>query len=258
MTTISNELADPAKPSSPDEAPYVRPRRRILTRTRAFVLIGLLLVVFHKPIFRGIYTGLVSHDAIEGIGYVVIVNGDRESFDCAADVLSENVASTVLVIERLQPRVVQLGIVPSMGKVAQDELASRGCSIRSIRVIPTPASTNWQVVRELDNYLQANDAEARVAIVCPEIQSRYFRHVINHTLEPARADRLRLRTFAFRGFGADTWWRNRLAVARIGMAYLRLTYVTCHGEGSFDTDNWSPDRFEESLGRPMHEQLARQ
>jgi hypothetical protein len=250
--TVPVEMA--ARAGSPSERPVEPtpdgpPRRRIVTPGRVFIVFCLLLVGFHQQLLPCIYWGLVSQEDVATVDYVAIVNGDRESFATAAALLNQGEAGAVLVLERRPVRIVKLGISPALGSAARQELAARGCSDYSIKVLSTSATTSWQVVRELDQYLHTHAPEARMAVICPEIQSRYFRRIIDSCLEPPHADRLHVRAFSTGAFDAHNWWHNRLAIAKVGMAYLRLGYVICYGEGTFAADNWDPDRYEASVKR---------
>jgi hypothetical protein len=159
-------------------------------------------------------------------------------------------------MEKRQPRIAQVGVVPTLGTAARDELIDRGVPAEAIQVVSTDALSNWRLIVALDQFLSQVAPGERATVVCPEIQTRYFRRIIRNAVGPSRIDRIQLHGLKPPGFHAGNWWVNRTAIAKVAMAYLRLAFVSLQGEGAFDTEGWSPESYEERLRELAHKRLS--
>lgn len=218
------------------------------------VVILFMVVLLHRFLLAGVYGILVSEDAVERVSLVVVFGADRLGLDKAQEVIDEGIADAVLIVERRLPRIAQLGITLKTGDLIRQELVARQVPDSAIDILPTDAVTGWEAVRELDQHL-ANE-EVQVAILCPEHHTRQLCWVIDHTVDPSRADRYRVWSFSPGNFDAGSWWTKRLALVKVAVGYLRLLHAIGFGEGEYDADNWSPDAYEESITKRTESKAA--
>ena len=216
------------------------------------LLVGALtLVLLHRPIFSAMYSFLTITEDAGPVALVVVTGADRLGLDRAQEIVAGGDAEGVLIVERRLPRITQIGVTPRPGDLIRDELVARGVSDSLVTNFPTDAVTNWQVVRELDQYLSRVAPDRKVAMLCPQHHGRHLRWVIDHVVDDARLGRYQLRTFAGGNFDQTNWWANRSALVKVAVGYLRLFHAIGFGEGEFDDDNWNPDAYQRSITRNL-------
>ncbi len=222
----------------------------MLRQVKLFVLVTILialLILCHRPLLRGAYRFLIHQDPAEDVRFVALVNGDQAALDRALVKISDGQARAVLIVERRQPRTVQIGAAPAMGDRMKQALIASGLSESSVEIISTEAVTYWQLARALDQHLSRRAPAARVAILFPEHQTRYLRWIVDRAVDSGRADQIDIWSFSPGAYDQDNWWSRRSAVLKVAVSYLRLIHAVGFGEGEFDANNWSPESYERAL-----------
>jgi len=217
---------------------------------KRLVFIAILIASFvigYRPLLRSVYNFLIREDPAENVDFVALVNGGRVAIDRAIERVTDGKAQEILIVERRPPRVVQIGAARSLGDRVKKSLILRGMPESSVHIVTTGAVTNWQLVRELDQYLISHSPAARVAILFPEHQTRYLRWIVDREIDRRRADQFEVWSFSTGVFDAENWWSNRLALFKVAVSYLRLIHAVGFGEGDFDANNWSPESYQRSL-----------
>lgn len=230
--------------------------RKIRTKLCISLLVCVVLLgLLHRQILRATYNFLTYEDQPRKVTRIVVSGVDRLGLDRVQQLIAEGQASGVLIAGRRPTRVEEMGLVRRTSDLIREELVARGVSDSLIEDLDTGAITTWQMLRALDDYLQQEE-QTTLALVCPQHNSRQLRWLIDHTADESRAERYCVWTFPPGDFGADSWWKNRIALVKIASGYLRLIHVIGFGEGEFHSDNWSPDQYEQSIGTSSKKSAA--
>src|SRR5262249_32153878 len=148
--------------------------------------------------------------------------------------------------ERRPKRLERMGFVPTFESVSQRELALRGVRPESITVIPGKTRTDWERARCLRDWL-AIQPTRRVLVLCDRFGARRLRYVLDKTLGPDCAGRVRLIGLSERSYDENDWWQHRSGAVHVFDAYLNLAYAWLCGEETEEWHEWDPEEFKQAL-----------
>jgi len=215
-----------------------------------FVILALGVWLLHAPALKGIGCLLVIDQSEDAISQICI-HGDEfgvnsRYFDKAAALYKDDPARSILIIEPKTSRLVQSAILPAFAAVCRRELTARGVPDKAVSVLPGEAAHAWQSARLLGDWLQ-NHPDARVQLLCNRFSGRYYRTVLDATLEPASAARVGLSPVSNFRFDENNWWQSRYGVKGFLINFLLLSYAKLHGETVEIAPSWSADEYERQL-----------
>jgi hypothetical protein len=205
----------------------------------AYLLRTTLLRVVAEP--------LIEAGPVGPVDCVLILDGDR-CYDRAVELLREEPARRLLVVDHMPRRLERQGILPPFVTVARRELAARGLTDDLLTTVPAQAVTEWDEARALRGWLDGQGA-GRVAILCDRFHSRKVGTVFHKVLGDERWQRVRLLPVASRWYDENDWWRHKEGLLDLFTAYAQLGHVWACGDDTEEWREWDADAYEQTLSR---------
>lgn len=220
-------------------------RKRWARRVLAILVCLLILYGLRGPLLHLLGSGLVAEDRIPERYSVWILGGDY-CFKHAAEHHFSGRCDKLLMVERVQGRLQQLGVRETFTQTAQRRLKSHGIDWSLVTVINEPAVDEWDQARSLRAWLEVNPTST-VLILCPRFDSRRMRRILDEVLDASAAKRVCVQALPDRRFNEADWWKSKPGTMEVFNGYLSLAFAVWHGEDPKDSAIWDPDQYEKSL-----------
>ena len=181
-----------------------------------------LSLVFHVPLLQGLHRQLTYDEPNVTTDYVVVVFGDKQSMDQAARAIKEGLAKQVWIMELRWPRIVQLGLAPTLGETVKAELLKQGVAEPQVEIVLTQAANGHAAWRAMQDKLGNKTA----AILCPHDRTRAMRWTVDSALaNPVARTQWQVRSIPVYGYEESRWWLSRYGWKRVGSNLFRLCYL---------------------------------
>jgi len=204
--------------------------------------------VFHRPLLRLAALPLVVDEPAFDCDYVMLPLGS-DDHELAVELVRSGQASRILLVRGRKRRCVELGLVPSDLEFARRQMVHYGASAELLVPIGPLVHDRWEMADYLNKWLQ-DHPKARVVVLEERFESRRLRRILDRTLDPACAARVRVRGVANRIYDENDWWRKRAGLKHFVRYWLRLAFDWWRGRpDSYPGDGFDPDRYEQELAR---------
>jgi hypothetical protein len=217
---------------------------RPIRKWRILLLVMFCAVAFLRPLLRGAAEILVTDRAATSETAVVILGGDR-CFPIAAERLTHNEVSKVLLFEAKLGRLESLGVIPSREAIARRELVRAGVSDNRVFLVSGYLKSNWHGARLIGTWLRQHPNE-HVSLLCDRFESRREAFILDCELEPSLRGRVSVAGLRDRRYDESNWWRSTPGIKAFFGAALHLASARLCGEESPRPALLSADAYEKA------------
>jgi hypothetical protein len=197
----------------------------------------LLIVLFHRPLFRGMARiTIVDQPATQG-DYLWIPAGgglpmsDTRYYDRVASLVEGLRQRRVLLVTPPRNRLVEMGVVPPFMAETLHQLDARGLGEESVTVVLRKHDDARPETSLLQEWLKAQPG-TRVTVLCDQFGTRHSRLKLDRRLQPTEAMRVSVVALPDPRFDDRDWWRSRAGMRHFLFAWIRLLYALVHDDQS--------------------------
>jgi hypothetical protein len=241
-TEIGTKLEAGAACPGPRGLPARKRRRWRWGLVLVFVLV---LVYFRAAVLRAVALPLIVEAETNEADYLVVLDGDY-GFDRAAQLVHDGSARQILLYRMRPLRLERMHILPSSEALARQQLRLRGVPDDRMTALSGEVFTEWDMARELGAWL-AHHPGVRVNLQCAQFGSSRKRYILNSVLGSEEFSRVAFLSLPHRWYDESNWWQGKRGWLGLVEAYLRLGYVTLHGEDRHEWREWNADEYERAL-----------
>lgn len=220
-------------------------RTRRVRLVACLLVICTALVVFHRPLLRGVARVLVVDQSPAQVDAVVIFGGENR-YPVAAMMLEGEIAKNILLIESRPSRLTELGIMNKPSEEARDKLTELGVPQDKISIVQGDNTGEWRGIHILKQWLLQHP-EASAAIICDRFGTRCVGYTLDQVLDESDRRRVQIVALRDRRYDESNWWLKRTGWKVVFNAYFDLGYAVLVGEDESQEPVLDPDEFEQQV-----------
>lgn len=220
------------------------PRGSLLRGVAMFTSLAVLIVVFHAPLLRHVYSYLVVNQPVSRSSFAVIGDGDSKIWVAASNLYRAGMVRGILVLNNVDRPTIRAGIQPSLLDVVRPALKRHGVPYADVHSIQIKANTLVENIKDIDQWLGARGKSA--IYVAPAHRSRYCRNAIDLVLGE-KSESFTVHAVQTAQYDTQCWWKSRSGVTAVFSSYLCLFSIWNGDMSQAKSQEWDPDEYVDAL-----------